>query len=193
MEMKTGNRLYSLPEVYGILYRGIKNMKYMRKAKKKNELSPELKERIMLAVTEVNGCGICSYAHAKIALEAGLDSREIQDMLAGITDEVPAEELPAILFAQHYAESRGRPSQEVLERVTEIYGLSKTQGILGAIGGIMVGNAYGIPWSAFWNRLRGKPDRRSSLRYEVGMMTVGTVMAPIALVHALLSDLLGAA
>jgi AhpD family alkylhydroperoxidase len=37
----------------------------------------------MLAVTEVNGCEMCSYAHTKMALEAGLSNDEIQQMLAG--------------------------------------------------------------------------------------------------------------
>ena len=79
----------------------------MKKAKKKKELSPEFIERIMLGVTEVNGCEVCSYAHTKMALEQGMAAEEIQQLLAGSTDNIPVEEMPAYLFAQHYADRRG--------------------------------------------------------------------------------------
>ena len=41
----------------------------------RNEISLEFRERLMLAVTEVNGCKYCSYYHARAALDAGI-SRE---------------------------------------------------------------------------------------------------------------------
>ena len=71
MKNTLGRKLYSVPESYWILYQGFSTVKYMFKAKKNKELSPDFIERIMLAVTEVNGCAICSYAHTKMALEAG--------------------------------------------------------------------------------------------------------------------------
>nr|WP_237713710.1 carboxymuconolactone decarboxylase family protein [Rhodococcus sp. P14] len=63
----------------------------------------------MLAVTEVNGCGACSYAHTKIALGAGMSSAEIRNILAGVLDDVPDSEVAAVLFAQHYADTRATP------------------------------------------------------------------------------------
>ena len=74
-------------------------MKYMIKAKKEKALSPEFIERIMLGVTEVNGCEVYSYAHTKMALEQGMAAEEIQQLLAGYADEIPVEEMPAYLFA----------------------------------------------------------------------------------------------
>lgn len=161
----------------------------MHRAKKNGDLSPEFQERIMLAVTEVNGCAICSYAHARMALEAGMSDAEIQNMLAGETADIPAEELPAVLFAQHYADSRGNPSRESWDRVVDVYGLSGARGILGAARAMMIGNAYGIPWSSFFNRFRGKPDKRSSLLYEIGVMTIGSICMLVAIVHALTAQL----
>ena len=107
-------------------------------------------------------------------------------------DDVPADELPAVLFAQHYADSRGSPSKASWERIVERYGLSRARGILGAIRMIMVGNTYGIPWGSFVNRFRGRPDPRSSLSYEVSMMITVVLFLPVALVHALVSWLSGA-
>lgn len=188
VEPKFGKKLYSVKESYWIFYKGIRSMKYMFKAKRNNELSPQFIERIMLAVTEVNGCAICSYAHTKKALESGMSNEEIQKMLSGIIDDVPASEVAAVMFAQHYADTRGNPTRESWQRIVEIYGISKAKGILGSIRTIMIGNAYGIAWSSFFNRLRSRPDQRSNLLYEVSMM-LGTILTPISLIHALISDL----
>lgn len=183
-----GKKLYSVRESYWIFYKGIRTMKYMFKAKRNNELSPQFIERIMLAVTEVNGCAICSYAHTKKALESGMSNEEIQKMLSGIIEDVPASEVAAVMFAQHYADTRGNPTRESWQRIVGIYGISKAKGILGSIRTIMIGNAYGIAWSSFFNRLRSRPDQRSNLLYEVSMM-LGTILTPISFIHALISDL----
>jgi AhpD family alkylhydroperoxidase len=188
IEPEFGKNLYSVQESYWIFYKGIRTMKYMFKAKRKKELSPKFIERIMLAVTEVNGCEICSYAHTKRALESGMSNEEIKNMLSGIIDDVPTTEVAAVLFAQHYADTRGNPTSESWQRIVDIYGISKANGILGSIRSIMIGNAYGIAWSSFFNRLRSRPDQRSSLLYEVSMM-LGIILTPISIIHALISDL----
>jgi AhpD family alkylhydroperoxidase len=164
----------------------------MSKAKRNNELGIEFIERIMLVVTEVNGCAICSYAHAKMALEAGMSNDEIENMLSGIMSDIPSNELQAIMFAQHYADSRGKPAKEAWDRIVESYGLSKSYGILGAIRVIMMGNAYGIPWSSFFNRFKGRPDKRSSLLYEALVMILGSLLIPFVIVHTIIASLLRA-
>jgi len=189
MEIASGKKLYSLKESYWIFYKGLVTMKYMARAKKRNELSSEFIERIMMAVTEVNGCEICSYAHTKMALEIGMSSQEIKNMLAGIIDGVPPDEIAGIMFAQHYADSRGHPSKEAWERIVETYRISKAKGILGAIRIIMIGNTFGIPFSSFFNRFKGKPDKRSSLPYEISMIISCIAFIPFVLIHALISVL----
>ena len=187
--MDFGRKLYSVNESYEIFYKGIRTLKYMFRAKKKGKLSNKFTERIMLAVTEVNQCAICSYAHTKRALESGMSNEEIQKILAGIKDDIPDEEVAAVMFAQHYADTRGHPTEKSWQRIIKIYGTSRAMGILGTIRTIMIGNTYGIPWSSFINRLRGRPDSRSSLVYELKMMITMVVFAPVSLVHALISDL----
>ncbi|WP_085558880.1 carboxymuconolactone decarboxylase family protein [Carnobacterium iners] len=49
--------------------------------KKKELSSPHFMERIMLAVTQVNGCSVCSYTHTKMALEVGMKSEKIKNIL----------------------------------------------------------------------------------------------------------------
>ena len=189
MGIRFGRKLYSVRESYRIYFKGLRTIKYMTRAKKSKDLSPEFTERIMMAVTEVNGCAICSYAHTKMALETGISNEEIQNILSGVMDDIPPDETAGVMFAQHYADSRGEPSKEAWKYVVKIYGLSKAKGILGAIRMIMVGNIYGIPWSSFFNRFIGKPDKRSNILYEINMIITCILFTPIVIIHALASYL----
>lgn len=182
-------RMYSIRELYVILYKGLRTMKYMFKAKKSNELTPEFIERIMLAVTEVNVCEVCSYAHTKIALEQGMSNEEIQMLLSGNTQTIPSNEAAAVFFAQHYADTKGNPTNDSWQRIVEVYGMTKAMGILGAIRAIMMGNAYGIPLSAFRSRLKGNPIKKSSLLYEISMMLSIIILFPVAFIHSFISNL----
>jgi AhpD family alkylhydroperoxidase len=190
MSEKFGRQLYSIGESYKIMYNGIRTIGAFKKAKSKNLLDSKFIERIMLAVTEVNSCPLCSYAHTKIALEAGISHDEIKNMLDGIVDNIPDEEVEGVLFAQHYADKRGNPSKESWHKVVEVYEKTKAEGILAATRMIMMGNAYGIPLGSFKNRFRGKPDERSSFLYEIGMLLTSVIFFPISLIHALFSALL---
>lgn len=181
--------LYSIPEAYIILYNGIRSLKYMRKAKKNKELSEKFSERIMLAVTEVNKCEMCSYAHTKMALESGMTDEEIKKILCGECEDIPTEELPAILFAQHYADSKCRPSQEAWEKIVNTYGETKANGILATIRIITIGNTFGIPLGSFTNRFKGKADKRSNIFYEIGMIFAMLLFPPFVIIHSILANL----
>jgi len=78
------------------------------------------RERIMLAITAVNGCRYCSYAHARMALAAGLTQEEVGELATGDLTGAPAEQVPALLYAQHWAESDARPDPAARLRVVEI-------------------------------------------------------------------------
>ncbi len=185
-----GRKPYSLGETYIIYLKGIRTAKYMRKEKDAKRLDSKFIERIMLAVTNVNGCEMCSYAHTRMALEQGMSSEEIKNMLQGEFEHVPETQIDAILFAQHYADRRGNPSQASWERIVEIYGKELAFGILGAIRIIMIGNAFGIPLGSFLNRFRRKKGVKNNLFYEVGMMFFALLYTPIVLLHSLFFSIL---
>lgn len=189
MRKKDVSELYSLTEFYRIIYLGVRTFRFFSKGKKSGDLNIRFIERIMLAVTEVNQCPLCSYGHTKIALEAGMSNEEIQNLLAGSMDTVPEGEVAAILFAQYYASSRGRPSKQAWQRIVDIYGQPKANGILGAVRMIMFGNAAGIVLSSLKGRLSGRPDKRSNLLYECLMPVACILFLPAALFHALISKL----
>lgn len=190
MKKQNGKKLYSITEIYKIDYNTFRSFRRLRKSRKDNIISSQFMERIMLAVTEVNGCDVCSYAHTKMALETGMESSEIMNILAGVMDDVPETEVQAILFAQHYADCRGKASREAWNRITEEYGETVSYGILASIRVIMLGNAYGIPWSSFINRFKRKADKRSSLGYELLVLLSIFIIGPLSAIHALLASLI---
>ena len=129
MEIRRNNRLYTPDELIDVTYDVFRTAPYIVHIRHDRKFM----ERLMLAVTEVNECEACSYVHTKMALEAGMDGDEIKKMLAGMHDDVPADQLPAVMFAEHYAESRGKPDREAWDRVVEVYGEKTASGILAAI------------------------------------------------------------
>ena len=143
----------------------------------------------MIAVTEVNGCAYCSYAHTKMALEAGMTNQEIQKLLKGVSDEVPKGEMSGVIFGQHYADTRGKVSSEAYERLVEVYGLKKAEAIIATSRIMIFGNAAGIAWGSFVNRFKkGKEaDERSHLFYEMQIIIATFLFLPIAFLHALLA------
>jgi len=184
-------KLYSIKEAYWVMYDLIRTAKYVKKAQKSGVLSEEMTERVMLAVTEVNNCPMCSYFHTGEALKAGLNGEEIKEILSGNTAGMPEDELPAIFFAQHYADSRCHPSRQAWETIVKAYGIDKARGILGAIRIITLGNTFGIPAGSLAGRFKGKPDTRSSLGYELAMFIAAFFYAPIVMIHAVFSNIFG--
>lgn len=182
-------KMYSPKGLYTALYKGFRTMKYMKKSRESNQLTGDFIERIMLVVTEVNGCELCTYAHTKAALEQGVSNEEIQQLLSGDIEGITKEESVAIFFAQHYADTKGNPSKESWQRVIDEYGESKALGILGAIRMIMIGNIAGIPASAFKSRLNGKPIKKSNLGYEIIMLLCTILFIPIAFIHSVILNI----
>ncbi len=149
-------------------------------------VDPDLIKRIQLAVTEVNGCAACSYEHAKMALRQGMSGEEISSFLSGADSFIQPAEAKAIVFAQHFAESKGHPKDYAYEAIVKEYGEQKARIMLSAAQVMIAGNMYGIPYSAFRSRRKGKPFKDSSLFFELGMLIGGVLSLPFAFIHGLL-------
>lgn len=106
-------------------------------------LDAAFRERLMLAVTAVNGCRYCSYAHARLALAGGIDPGEVQALQDGVLENSPEEELPALLYAQHWAEAGGRVDPVARERLIETYDPETVKAIELALRTIQMGNLLG--------------------------------------------------
>jgi AhpD family alkylhydroperoxidase len=115
----------------------------MRAVMRGDSLDPAFRERLMLAVTAVNGCRYCSYYHARQALVVGISPEEADALAAGVMAGCPPEQLPAVLYAQHWAESDGRPDAAARARIVELYGAQTTESIELALHTIRIGNMAG--------------------------------------------------
>ena len=191
MKQKTGKKLYSVPEIYGIAVKTFRSAGDLRRAKRSGMLTDSLQERVMLAVTSVNHCAMCSYAHTGMALKAGLSDSEIQSFVTGEFPDVPEEDSKAVLFGQYYAETRGVPEKAVWDELVLTYGADLAAGILGAARMIMLGNAMGIVFGSVSGRLRRRGgDDRSSVPYELSVIVSLLPVMLLAAAHASISALL---
>ena len=116
-------------------------------------LDPAFRERLMLVVTGVNGCRYCSYAHAREALAEGIVQEEIEALGQGMFAGSPSEEVPALLYAQHWAETDGDPDPAVRERIEKRYGAKLLERIEIALCVIRVGNLLGNTLDYFLYRV----------------------------------------
>ena len=185
----SGKKLFSVLELYQIMTLAFRSIPLLKKAKSAGKMDKAFLERIMLAVTEVNGCAMCSYYHTKVALESGFSAEEVRNMLGGSLSDVPVEELDGVLFAQHYADMRGKPSLESWQRIIDTYTETGAYGVLAVTRMIMMGNAVGIPSGSFLLRFRGKADPRSNLFYELMMMLAMVLFLPLTGLTALVLNL----
>jgi hypothetical protein len=126
-----------------------------------------------------------------MALEQGMSNEEINSFLSGGSDFVVVEEAKAILFAQHFADSRGIPQKSTYESIVEEYGQKEALIILAACQTMIAGNMYGIPFSAFLSRLKGEKYKGSTLFYELTMLLLGFLLLPLAIIHGFLRALVG--
>jgi AhpD family alkylhydroperoxidase len=107
------------------------------------DISPSFRERLMLAVTSVNKCRYCSHAHSREALSKGISPEEVRRILGGEMQLGPEEEIQALLYAQHWAESNGKPESVPREKMVALYGEKKTGRIELALRMIRTGNLLG--------------------------------------------------
>ena len=107
-------------------------------------LSPAFRERLMLVVTEVNGCRYCRTFHVKGALQVGITDTELAELLAGqIPTDTPEEEIPAMIYARCWAESDAQPAPEYVQELIDVYGEEKGAAIHIVLRMIRMGNFFG--------------------------------------------------
>lgn len=144
------------------------NIRGIITAMRNPELGKTFMTKTMLVVTAVNGCSYCSWFHAKQAVSSGMSEDEIRDMLnLQFETGATAFEVPALLFAQHYAETDRQPDPEMLTGLNETYGADTAHHIMLFIRMIFFGNLFGNTFDAFPSRLRGEKAPNSSLLFEV--------------------------
>jgi AhpD family alkylhydroperoxidase len=126
------------------------NRAQIKAAMSSPKVDPAFRERLMLAVTEVNLCRYCRTFHVGQAKEAGISIDEITEYLKGnIPENVPEEQKLAVCYAQHWAESDANPDPDYIEQVREAYGEDGAQAINMVLRMIRMGNLLGNTWDYF--------------------------------------------
>lgn len=116
----------------------LKHRRYMR-----GRISHAFRERLMMAVTAVNQCRYCAYFHSYVALASGIAPHEIEQLVRGEFTDAPVEEIPALVYAQHWAETNAQPDPAMRARFIATYGNDIAQAIELILRMIRIGNLLG--------------------------------------------------
>lgn len=131
----------------------IENRERIKKLEAGELIDAEFRQRLMMAVTEVNGCRYCSYYHSKLALKAGINQKELDSLLAGELKDCPEDQILALVYAQHWTENKGQPDREMIDKVKSEYGAEKFETIQLAVRMINFGNLSGNSFDYFLYKL----------------------------------------
>ncbi len=149
-------RSFTVSQFFKTITIALPSLRIMKRSKKRGFISEEFINHIMLVVTEVNGCALCNYFHAKDALEQGMSPEQIQAMIDLEDHAVEEYESTGLLFSQHYADTFGEIDSKSWDRLLEVYGKDSAMAILAATRVIMFGNINGIAFGALGDRLKGR-------------------------------------
>jgi AhpD family alkylhydroperoxidase len=116
-------------------------------------IAPAFRERIMLAVTSVNQCRYCSYAHSREALSRGIPQEELSQLGQGVFAGSPPNEVPVLLYAQHWAQTNGLPEDLLRNTLISTYGKNTVELMELAMRMIQTGNLLGNTVDFFLYRI----------------------------------------
>jgi AhpD family alkylhydroperoxidase len=118
--------------------------------------SRSLREKVIIGVTSVNDCRWCSWLHTGIALKQGVNLDELQSLLSSDTfGTVTDREATAILFAQHFADTRRHPTPAARLALAKQFTLYQRLEIMAWIHFIYFANLSGNSADAWLARFRG--------------------------------------
>jgi len=122
----------------------VQNLPRLVRAKRAHRVSDAFAEKIMLAVTAVNECQYCTRYHTDLAQETGVDRETITTILENDVDSaVDDDELPALQFAQRYAEANEDPGREAVAALRRTYGDAMAADVQAFVRAIYFGNLLG--------------------------------------------------
>jgi len=137
-----------------------KRMMKLRKIPYEQKISPQFREKLMVAVSSVNKCAYCSYLHTKTALEQGISQNEIDGILKNDIKQFSKEDLPGILFAQHFSETKGNVSESALNNVIQIYGETKTWQMRAFLQSVLFGNLCCNTYISFKKKILTQDEKK---------------------------------
>lgn len=154
----------------------------LARAARNPAVSGRLREQVMLAVTSVNDCRYCCWAHTGLALAEGVDLDALQAVLdQGVDPDRDDRTARAILFAQHFADTERRPEPAAQQAFEAAFSARERDEILAYIHIIYLANLGGNTVDALLARLRGNRVEGSQLPVE--LVTALVAAAPLLLIR----------
>ncbi len=128
----------------------------------------KLIDKTLLVVTGINNCKYCTWIDAKIAINDGIDKKEVLDILnQNFNASALEDELPALMYAQNFTETNRNTSPEIVQNLYNAYGKKKAEQIKLTVRVVTFGNMYFNTWLAVLSRLKGKPAPNSNIFFEI--------------------------
>lgn len=181
MKVFKNKKIYTYKEMFRTVVCFFNGLRFIKQAKKAKVINKAFVERIMLGVTEVNGCTLCSYQHTGVALKAGLSREEIRALLDGELQSVQENEIIGVLFGKHVADQRGLFDKEAYDRMVKEYGEERALGVLGAVRIIMFTNIIGIMGGILFDTITFKNKKIGLFIHELVRLPLLVMMMPFAL------------
>lgn len=161
------HRTFTLVDHFKLMGRAVCGLRLSRRMKTQGVMTKKRRERIMLAISEINGCALCSYVHTKLALQAHMDVSEIQTLLAGDLEGVPQDDVLAVLFAKDFAANKEVIDPEFYQKLVTYYGLKQARAIVCASHVITMTTSMGISLALLKNTLTFHHQKGSRVWNEV--------------------------
>jgi AhpD family alkylhydroperoxidase len=122
----------------------LSHRKKIKSAMSSDLVTAAFRERLMLAVTEVNQCSYCRRFHVGQAKKVGISVDEVTQYLKGtIPETIPEDQKLAVCYAQHWAETDADPDPDFQDQVKRVYGDKGFEEILMVLRMIRMGNLLG--------------------------------------------------
>lgn len=166
MKGKFGKRVFSPTSLIEVLTDIVRAAPTMPGTFTSGRVPPAFRERILLAVTSVNQCRYCQWAHTDLAVANGISAEQIGALLGSSTQSVPEEERVALLYALHYAETNRQPAAAERRKLFDTYGADVAHDIENWIHLIFFSNLSGNTFDSFLSRLRGEPNPEGNAVFE---------------------------
>lgn len=179
------HRLFTLHYHLSLLLKGACGFRYNQKNKYKKAMNKQRKERIMLAISEVNGCAMCSFVHTKLALQAKMTPSEIKTILEGELSQIPEQDVLAVLFAKDFAANHEVIDPKFYTKIREYYGIDGARAIVCVCHVITMTTSMGIALAMLKDRLLFKPHRGSRFYRELLIPLMTMVGFPLLFLYTL--------
>ena len=178
-------RTFTIQETLPIMWRASRSIPLIRSWKKSKRINKAFRERIMLAISGVNGCAMCSFVHTKIALAEGISAEQIKQVLGGDFADIPEAEAVGVLYAQSYAAGKEVIDTASYQRLVDEYGDAKAHCIQQVCQIITFTTVMGITLDGLKQRLTFKKSHNNFFSEVLILLMIFTLFPFMFLYHGL--------